>query len=477
MRDIIRNYSLNLAYQVVTLIIPFVSIPYLSRVLGPSNLGIETFTMSMTTLYVAIVNAGTTVYSMRQVAFFRDNKELLVKEIYNLLAFRLILFLISSILFLFSISKFGYYNIFTVQFIFFVGSTIFEFTWYFIGKENFKLIVSRNLFIKLFGLLLTILLVKEQDDLLKYILINSVTTLIPNLSLTLLFLKEVGTPKKKYFSIENSRKLLNQILPFLFIGITTQIYMNIDKLILEKNKLIYEMGIYNQFIRSYSIFLGPITAIGTILMPKISSYVKNKKDSSYIVHISSNYILLICLPSIFGLLSISKEFVYLFYGEEFIEFLPLFQIGLILMFTGSLSNIVVQQIIFPNALEKIYNFALIIATIFRVVFILISLRSIGVYGALVGYIIGEFLLMSICIYKCKEYVNLTRVILNWNIIKIFIATFTMYLTVDLINERFFAARIVVGVIVYLLLLFILKENLITSINKKLIKKQQNCKVN
>lgn len=51
MPSIRKNYTYNLIYQVMTLLTPFITTPYLSRVLGPDGTGIQSYTNSVVQLF------------------------------------------------------------------------------------------------------------------------------------------------------------------------------------------------------------------------------------------------------------------------------------------------------------------------------------------------------------------------------------------------------------------------------------------
>ncbi|OXS79112.1 hypothetical protein B1B05_04860 [Domibacillus enclensis] len=457
MKEIFKNYTLNLGYQFITLIIPFISIPYLSRVLGPGNIGIEVYTLSITSIFISLVNSGTNVYSTRQVAFIKNDIERLKKEVYCIFLLRILLSIISMLLFIITINELDYKNIFLIQAVFLLGSTFLDCTWYFIGKEQFKIIIFRNLFIKVIGLGLILICVKDEKDLWIYVSINALTIVIPNISLLILFFKEIGMPQKKYFKIEYFNILFRGIYPFMIIGFVTQVYMNIDKIILESKQYIYELGLYSQFIKSYSVFLAPITSLGTILMPRLSNTSEKKE---MIVYYSSNFIFLLCIPIFFGLLGISEEFVPIFYGIEFLNYVFLFEFGLILIITGSFSNIIVQQIIFPNNLEKIYNKALLIATIIRVSILILFVDELNVFAAVLGYIISEICLLAFCAIKAKGIIGYENLFLNVNKYKIILSGFAMYLLIKFLVNSSLIVEIILGILIYLVFLFIFKEKII-----------------
>jgi O-antigen/teichoic acid export membrane protein len=471
MNNLVKNYLLNLGYQLITVIIPFVTIPYLSRVLGPYNLGVESYTSSIIAIFIAITNAGTTIYSVRQVAFLKEDKKKLIKEIYNIQLLRLVISTLTLILLIVYIKDSEYKSIFLVQILLLLGSTVFDCTWYYIGKEKFKIIVLRNLAIKIMGLVLILIFVRNEEDLLVYIWISTLTIFIPNISLFYLMIREIGFPRRYYFSIRRINRMSKEMMPFFLMGIIAQVYMNMDKVILEKKGLIVELGYYSQFMKSYSVFLAPITAVGTILMPRLSNINDNKTQSESIYIISSNFIFILCIPIIIGLYTISSDFVYIFYGSNFIEYEPLFKLGLFLIFTGSLSNIIIQQIILPNKLEKQYNLSLIISSVLRFIIIIIFLEKLGVFAAVIGYIIGEIILMSICSYKAKEIFEVKRIIYNKNNFKILISGVVMYFSLSLFNIPLYF-KVGFGFFIYVITLILLKENLVLLLINKLRKKRK-----
>ena len=57
---IVKNYFYNMLYQMLVLILPIVTIPYISRVLGATNIGIYSYTLSIATYFVLLGNLGMT---------------------------------------------------------------------------------------------------------------------------------------------------------------------------------------------------------------------------------------------------------------------------------------------------------------------------------------------------------------------------------------------------------------------------------
>ena len=71
-----KNYLYNLAYQVLAIIVPFVTTPYVSRVLGAQGIGDYSYTYSIVTYFGIFAVTGTATYGMREIAKLQHNDAL-----------------------------------------------------------------------------------------------------------------------------------------------------------------------------------------------------------------------------------------------------------------------------------------------------------------------------------------------------------------------------------------------------------------
>ena len=74
-KSIKKNFSLSLAYQILTLITPFVTTPYISRVLEPDGVGITSYTASVVAMFALFAYLGVMSYGTIEIAKVRDNFE------------------------------------------------------------------------------------------------------------------------------------------------------------------------------------------------------------------------------------------------------------------------------------------------------------------------------------------------------------------------------------------------------------------
>lgn len=71
---VIKNYLYNAGYQILLMIVPVITVPYVSRVLGPKASGINSYTNSWVTFFAMFAQLGITLYGNREIAYHRDNR-------------------------------------------------------------------------------------------------------------------------------------------------------------------------------------------------------------------------------------------------------------------------------------------------------------------------------------------------------------------------------------------------------------------
>ena len=82
--QIIKNFLYNLSYQILVLILPLITVPYISNVLGAKGVGDYAFTFANTQYFVLFGMVGITLYGNRQIAYVRDDKEELKNSFYSI---------------------------------------------------------------------------------------------------------------------------------------------------------------------------------------------------------------------------------------------------------------------------------------------------------------------------------------------------------------------------------------------------------
>jgi PST family polysaccharide transporter len=94
---ILRNLIFNGALQASTYVLGFVTVPYLTRTLGPADYGALAFTISLNAYGWMLVDWGFSTGATREVAAHRQDPEKLRSVFWNVLSAKLILALVSAV--------------------------------------------------------------------------------------------------------------------------------------------------------------------------------------------------------------------------------------------------------------------------------------------------------------------------------------------------------------------------------------------
>ena len=160
-----RNFIYNLSYQFLTMIIPLIITPYISRIIGPEGVGVQSYTVSIVNYFILFIMLGINNYGNRSIAMVRENKEKLSKTFIGIYSVQLFMSLIVIIAYSIYIYYFcdNYRTLFFIQFIYILAS-MFDINWFFFGLEKFKLTVIRNMIIKILSVMCIFLFVKNSSD-------------------------------------------------------------------------------------------------------------------------------------------------------------------------------------------------------------------------------------------------------------------------------------------------------------------------
>ena len=91
MNDLKKNFFYNVAYQVLILILPLITTPYISRVLGADGIGIYSYTYSIAYTFALVMLLGINNYGNRTIAQYRENKEQVSKKFWGIYCIQFIM--------------------------------------------------------------------------------------------------------------------------------------------------------------------------------------------------------------------------------------------------------------------------------------------------------------------------------------------------------------------------------------------------
>lgn len=395
MKNTNKNFLYNLIYQLFIFIIPLITIPYVSRILGVNNIGIYSYTYSIINYFMLASMLGINNYGSREIAKRYNDINQKSKTFISIYCLQLFCTTVMCIIFMVFYFFFDYNhkNILLIQFIYLL-SCAFDINWYFFGVEKFKITISRNIIIKLLSIILIFILVNSKNDLWLYTLILSGSTLISQLYLWIFIKKEINFKKINFKDIfSHFSKCFVLFIPI----IAYSIYRIMDKTMIGSISGTIQLGNYESAEKIINIPLCIISALGMVMLPHMAK----TNDSDYSQKITDTFKLcfFMLFPIFIGIFIVSDNFSKLFFGEEFLYTPNLIRILLITILFSGVTNVIRNNFLIPKSKDEIYVKSTIYGAIINLVLNLIFIKQYGAYGACIGTITAEFVVMIYQIVK------------------------------------------------------------------------------
>ena len=470
-----RNFLYNASFQFLLMVVPLITTPYISRVLGAENIGIQSYTNSIVSYFVLFATCGLNMYGQREIAYHSESiheKSRIFWEVsLNKLVFT-ILALLMYVCFVYQVTD--YKEIFVWQGINLIACA-FDISWYFQGIQDFKRIVMRNAAVKLIGVACIFSFIHTSDDLALYVILLGSTTLVGNVILWGYMRKRlVRVPLQELNVFRDKRIKLELFAPFIAI----QIYTVLDKTMIG----IFtgdpaQNGYYEQAQKVVQMSLAIITSLGTVLLPNISARFAQRdlqgiRDT---VMKAYQFILMCACPMTCGLIALAPVFVPWFFGPGFEEVIILMQLFSLLFIIISLSNIAGIAVLTPINRQNYGTLATIAGAFTNFSFNLILIAKYGAMGAAIASVLAEFVVTAVHLYFIRIYVDVKKIIswlLKYLSPAIMIGVFVYILGYKLLSMSVASplitvVQIVFGIVCYIIVLvYIYKERRLMSLGVK-----------
>lgn len=450
-----KNFMYNAIYQILILILPLITAPYLSRIVGVDGVGVYSYTYSIVYYFMLLTLLGVNNYGNRRIAKVRDNKKELSETFWGIYLFQLFMGILMLIFYIVYLHYFNvqYKEIAKIQLIF-ILSSILDINWLFFGLEEFKKTITRNTIIKFSTVILIFIFVRNENDLWIYTLIMASMTCIGQIILW-------GFIRKRIVFIKiNIRDITKHIKPnlILFIPvIAISLYKMMDKIMLGSITSVIEVGYYENAEKIINIPMTLITALGTVMLPRISNFVskgEKEKISDYIDK-SINFIMFMSFAMSFGLMAIGYKFAPVFFGEQFQKTGILIIMLSVTLPILSFANVIRTQYLIPFEKDKIYIKSVSIGAVTNLIINFILIPKFSSIGACIGTIFAEFAVMFYQILKVKNELTVCKYIRES--INFLIKAIIMYICIIPLNYLnissiyIIVSQVFLGGIIYVLL--------------------------
>lgn len=472
-KSIKKNYIYNLTYQILTLITPLITTPYLSRAFGAEGIGTCSYIESVSSYFVLFATLGLTTFGQREISYVQDDRKKRSIIFWETNIIELIASLVCIVAYVAFSCIQADTNIYLVL-VLNLFSVIVNISWFFQGIEEFGKIVWRNIIFKIISIIYIFAFVKDKGDIVIYLFGVAFFGLINNLSYWISVPQYIDKPILK--ELHPSRHIKTVIALFV-PTIAIQIYTVLDKTmigVITKNSS--ENGYYEQASKIAKLVLTIVTSLGTVMIPRIG-YHYSKGDNEIVktyMYRAYKFVWFCGIPLTFGMIAISNNFVPWFFGKGYDKVVPLLDVLSFLILAIGINNVTGIQYLIPTKRENIFSVTVIVGAAVNFGLNLFLIHFFQSMGAAIASVVAEtsIAVIQICIvHKELSPFEIVKCGIHY-----FIAGGIMFATLMFIRNMFTSSMIhtleliVIGGIIYVIALIIMQDDFVLLNIKKILKK-------
>lgn len=462
MANLKKNYLYQATYQLLLIIVPLITTPYLSRVLGASQVGVYSYTYSIANYFVMFATLGMSTYGVREIAACGGDRESRSKafwEMYAVQALVSVVCIVAYGVYSFANPKGGF--IVAAVWGMWVVSALLDVTWMFFGVQEFKMPTIRSIVTRLLSVVVIFGFVRGPEDLWIYCAAIAGSFLLNQALLWPFVCKYVD------FVIPKPKAALRHLAPNLrlFIPvIAISFYVTLDKVMLGAMAGMTQAGYFEYSEKLSRMPMALVTAVGTVMLPRMTVELNsgNRRKSLSLLEGSIWAMLMMAFAMMFGIIGIAHEFAPVFLGIEFSSCDEIMCVLALIIPVVSTTNVLGRQYLLPTGRDTMFTLSVCMGALVNICFNLILIPVAGAMGAAISTVCAEVSVLILQVVMTKR--ELPLCVYAKNALPFAVSGFLMMLAIRFSAAIFasmwgtgvvtLALEVCVGFVIYLILVCI-----------------------
>ncbi|MEY8462816.1 flippase [Streptococcus merionis] len=467
------NFLMNIILKMSGVIFPLITFPYVSRVLLSEANGKIAFATSVVSYFSLLASMGIPSYGIRKCAEVRDNRSKLSKVVGELLILNSLFTILSYIIFLVLLIIIPKFTRDTPLFLITSTTIIFNMLgveWFYQAIEQYQYITIRNISFKIISVILMFLFVHEPKDYILYAGINVFSSVGSNFLNFIRLSNYVDLKSCKFQKYDIYIHFLPIITLFLY-NATTVIFTSLDQVMLGFLTDDSSVGFYSAAIKIKNILVSLITALGAVMLPKISYALKNESNEYFerMISKSFDFILISAIPISMYFILMAEEVIFVLAGQTFSESIPILRFLMPSIVFIGLSSVTAWQLLIPLGKEKYTVGGAVFGAVVSILVNIVTIPKLDAVGAAIASSLAEFSVLFVHVNALKQIFRKTFDMKE--LIISFFATMISAIIVSLLKsvliiENNFLSCLIYGLFFFgffVLLLLFFKERLVFEI--------------
>lgn len=409
-KKLVSNMIYSGVGQLLILITPVLTTPYVARIFSPGSIGIYSTSYALAMFFVQIASFGIPIYGVRKIASSQDLQQR-SQFFFETWLLQVIISLLSFFVYLFVVFNFYDKSVIYLTQSLLVLTNIFDVSWFFIGIEEIKKNVFRNLLSKVFAIIAIFSFVKSENDLVLYTIINVLGVLLGNISMVVQL--------NRFVSFKLHEKVtLHKNTMFESFGLLVPQAIDSAKNAISRIILVYfsgyvESGFYDQGLKVVILIGGVIQSLTNALTPHMTSLLSKNKKNEVLQIVEKYTIIANAVATLFvsGIIAVADNFVPIFFGKEYQHVSIIMKISSISLIFTTLSYFLGKGLLISLSRDHEYRMSTYISAITLILTNLIFSKTLGSMGAAMSFVLSAFIFLGCIVYSLKSDINV------WNLIR------------------------------------------------------------
>lgn len=459
-KSIRKNYIYNLTYQVLLMLTPLITTPYLSRVLGADGVGTVSFVESIVSYFTIFATLGISTFGQREISYLQDDREKRTTVFWETKILQILTsccVLLVYLIFAFIQKNSILYMILSLN----ILAVTVDVVWLIQGMEDFGKMVLRNIFFKGAEIAYILMVVRTKEDITKYVFGRVFFLFISNISLWICIPKYVGRPD--WNAIEPFRNI-KSVLSLFVPTIAIQIYTVLDKTMIGTiTGSDFENGYYEQAIKISKMVLTVFSSLGTVMISRIAYHYGRGETEKVIFYLYRGYrfVWFLGIPLCFGLIGTAPNFVPWFFGEGFEKVIPLLDILSFLILAIGISNVTGLQYFVPTKRQNLLTITVMTGAVVNFCSNVVLIQVFQSIGAAIASVTAETVIALLQIYLVRNEISFCKMMISSGnyllagVVMLIVLGFTGTRLTPSIIHTFIL--VIIGAVIYFLILLLLRD--------------------
>lgn len=400
------NTVLNAFRMTLTVLVPLITFPYISRVFLTEGSGKINFVNSVIQIFTLFASLGFYTYGVREGAKIRDDREKFSKFGQELFFINVVATGLTYVVFLgcvFFLPAFRPYRTLLLIQGLTIGFTALSMDWVFGVFENYIYITVRQIASQLFCIAALFIFVHSSDDIIIYTVYNTlavVATCAASVAYSRKYLSY--RPRKEYdYQIKIH---LSPVFTLFATALAAKVYTNIDTVLLGFMTSDHNVGLYSAAVKINTVLITFFAAMSPVFMPRIIGFLeKNDYDNYYaLLRKILGLIVGLGLPAVIGMEMLSRQIICIIAESSFAPAALTMRILAPIILINACANVLYYDVLVLHKKEKSVLFCTAGGAIVNLIISVILIPSLAENGAAIGSVISEIMALAIAIAICVK---------------------------------------------------------------------------